>query len=65
MVGLLLSSVSKHYVVVIRLDLSLVSSVSKQNMWTYYDWVCRCRSVNTMHGHTGIMVVFVVVVMSQ
>ena len=62
MVGLLLSSVSKHYVVVIRLDLS--SSVSKHNMWTYYGWVCRCcsRSVSTMHGQTGKLVGFVVVI---
>ena len=52
-----------HYVVVIRLDLSLVSSIIKQNMWTYYGWVCRCRrSINTMHGHTSIMVGFIVVV---
>jgi hypothetical protein len=53
-------------VVVISLDLSLMSSISKQNMRTYYGWVCRCRrSVNTMHGHTGIMVGFIVVVVRQ
>ena len=28
-----------HQVVVIRLDLSMLSSVSKHNMWLYYDWV--------------------------
>ena len=32
--------------------LSLLSSVSKHNMWSYYDWVyCCCRpSVNTICG---------------
>ena len=89
MIGLSLSSVSKHnmwscydwvFVVVVRqltqyvivlwlgcrccrpsvnticgrimIGLSLLSSVSKHNMWSYYDWVyCCCRpSVNTIYG---------------
>jgi hypothetical protein len=55
MVGvLLLSSVSNHTVVVIRLDLSWLSSVSKHNSWScrYYGWVCRCcrPSLNTICG---------------
>ena len=55
-----------HYVVVIRLDLWLLSSISKHNMWTYYRWVCCCRrSVNTMHAHTGIIVGLVVFIISQ
>ena len=41
--------------------------VSKHNMCSYYGWVGRCcrRSVSTMHGHTGIIVGFVVVVICQ
>ena len=33
-----------------------LSSVSKHNMWSCYDWVCRCclPSVNTIFG--GIMI---------
>jgi len=51
-------------VVVIRLDLSLLSSLSKHNVWPYYGWVRRCRqSVNTISGF--IMVGFVVVVVGQ
>jgi hypothetical protein len=50
---------TKHEVV-IRLDLSLLSFVSKHNMWTYYGWVCSCcqPSVNTIYGR--IMVGLVV-----
>jgi hypothetical protein len=49
-------------VVVLWLGLSLLLSVSKHNIWSYYGWVCRCchLSVNTIYGH--IMVGFVVVV---
>jgi hypothetical protein len=34
------------------LGLSLLSSVSKHNMWLYYDWGCHCcrPSVNTICG---------------
>ena len=48
--------------VAIGLDLSLLSSVSKHNMWTYYAWLFRCfrLSVSTICGR--IMVEFVVVV---
>ena len=44
---------------------SLLSSVSKHNMWSYYDWIyCCCRpSVNTISG--GIMTGFIVVVVRQ
>ena len=39
----------------IIIGLSLLSSVSKHNMWSYYDLSCRCRpSVNTICG--GIMI---------
>ena len=52
--------VSKHYVVVLLLDLTLLS-VSEHNMWSYYGWVCRCRSsVSTIYG--CILVGFVDVV---
>jgi hypothetical protein len=62
---LLLSSVSKHTVDVIRLDLSLLSSFSKHNMWSYYGLICCCCRplVNTTCGR--IMVGFVVVVVRQ
>ena len=48
----------------IMIGLSL-SSVSKHNMWSYYDWVyCCCRpSVNTICGR--IMIGFIVVVARQ
>ena len=50
--------------VVIRLNLSLLSSVSKHKMWSYYDWVyCCCHlSVNTICGRimVGLIVGFVV-----
>jgi hypothetical protein len=37
---------STQYVVVLWLGLLLLSSVSKHNMWSYYDWVyCCCPSV--------------------
>jgi len=44
---------------------SLLSSVSKHNVWSYYGWVClRCHlSVNTIRGR--IMVGFVAVVVRQ
>jgi hypothetical protein len=47
------------------LGLLLLSSVSKHNMWSYYDWVyCCCRpSVNTICGR--IMTGFIVVVVRQ
>jgi hypothetical protein len=40
----------------IIIGLSLLSSVSKHNMWSYYDWVyCCCRpSVNTICGRIMI-----------
>ena len=42
--------------VVLCLDLLLLSSVSKHNMWSYYDWIyCCCRpSVNTICGRVMI-----------
>jgi hypothetical protein len=54
-----------HGDTVLWLGLSLLSSVSKANMWSYYGWVCcYCRSsVNTIHGR--IMVGIVAVVISQ
>ena len=38
------------------IELSLLSSVSKQTMWSYYDWVyCCCRpSVNIICGRIMI-----------
>ncbi|CAB9544684.1 hypothetical protein BROOK1789C_1878 [Bathymodiolus brooksi thiotrophic gill symbiont] len=39
MIGLSLSSASKHNMYRIMIGLSLLSSVSKHNMWSYYDWV--------------------------
>jgi hypothetical protein len=38
------------------IGLSLLSSVSKHNMWSYYDWVSRCcrPSVNTICGRIMI-----------
>jgi len=51
-------------VVVLWLALSLLSSVSKYNMWSYYDWVCRCRqSVNTICDCNKVG--FVVIVVRQ
>jgi hypothetical protein len=49
----------------IMIGLLLLSSVSKHNMWSYYDWVyCWCRpSVNTICGR--IMIGFIVVVIRQ
>ena len=51
--------------VVLWLGLSLLLSVSKHNIWSYYGWVCRCchLSVNTIYGHimVGFVVVFVLV----
>ena len=47
--------------VVFWLDLSLLSSISRKNMWSYYGWVRRsCHLVNTICGR--VMVGFVVVV---
>jgi hypothetical protein len=42
--------------------LSLLLSVSKHNIWSYYDWVYSCfrLSVNTICGR--IMIGFIVVV---
>jgi hypothetical protein len=36
--------------------LYLLSSVSKHNMWSYYDWIycCCCPSVNTICGRVMI-----------
>jgi hypothetical protein len=46
---------------VLWLGLSFLSSVSKDNILSYYGWVCRCHpSVNTISCR--IMVGFVVVV---
>jgi hypothetical protein len=39
MIGLSLSSVSKKICVRVMIGLSLLSSVSKHNLWSYYDWV--------------------------
>ena len=36
------------------IGLSLLSSVSKHNMWSYYDGVCCLRSVNTICGRIMI-----------
>jgi hypothetical protein len=51
-----------HQVVVIRLDLSMLSSVSKHNMQSNYGWVCRCcrRSVNKICGRNKVEFVVVV-----
>jgi len=45
--------------------LSLLSSINKHNMWSYYCWVCSCcrQSVNKIRGR--FIVGFVVVVVSQ
>jgi hypothetical protein len=53
---------TKHEVV-IRLNLSLLSSVSKHNMWTYYGCVCSCchPSVNTIYGRIMVGLVVAVV----
>jgi hypothetical protein len=34
----------------IMIRLSLLSSISKHNMWSYYDWVYCLPSVNTICG---------------
>ena len=48
--------------VVIRLDLSLLSSISKHNIWSYDGWVCRYRrSVNTPSGRNKAVLVVVFV----
>ena len=56
-----LSSVHKHYVDVLWLGFSLLSSFSKHNAYSYryYGWVCRCchQSIKTIYG--GIIVVVV------
>jgi len=54
-----------QYMDVLWLDLSLLLSVSKHNMWTYYSWVCHCCRpfVNKTCGR--IMDGFVVVVVRQ
>jgi hypothetical protein len=46
------------------LGLLLFSFISKHNICSYYDWVCRfCRqSVNTTCGRNKVEFVFVVVV---
>jgi hypothetical protein len=49
-------------VVVLWLALSLLSSVSRQNI-LHYGWVCRRQSVNTTCD--GIMIGFVVFVVRQ
>ena len=53
---------TKH-VIVIRLDLSFLSSVSKHNMWTYHGWACHCShlSVNTICGRNKVGLIVVVV----
>jgi hypothetical protein len=38
----------------IMIGLSLLSSVSKHNMWSYYDWVYSLPSVNTICGRIMI-----------
>ena len=37
----------------VMIELSLLSSVSKHNMWSYYDWIYCCfrPSVNTMWSY--------------
>jgi len=54
MVGFVVVVVCKwtQYEVVLCLGLSLLSFVSKHNMWSYYYWVRRCcrHSVNTICG---------------
>jgi len=66
MVGLVFVVVRQQtqYVFVLWLGL-LLSSVSKYNMWSYYDWIyCCCRSsVITICGR--VMVALVVVVINQ
>ena len=65
MIGLSLCSVNKHnmwlYYEIIMIGLSLLSSISKDNMWWNYGWVCRYRLlVNIKCGITiGFIVVFV------
>ena len=39
-----------EYMVVLWLGLSLVSSVSKHNRWSYYGWVCRALSSFSKHN---------------
>ena len=41
-----------------KIGLSL-SSVSKHNMWSYYDWVVVVLSVNTIWSYYGWVVVIV------
>ena len=61
MVGLAIVAL---YVVALWLGLSLLSSVSKHNMLSYYGWNCRCcQSVNTKCGR--IMDGFVIAFVSQ
>jgi hypothetical protein len=53
----LLSCVSKNqYVDVLYLGFSLLSSVSKHNMWWYYGWFCLRfhQSVNTICDHNRL-----------
>ena len=38
----------------VMIGLSLMSSVSKHNMWSYYDWVYCLPSVNTISGRVMI-----------
>ena len=54
MIGLSFSSVSKHNMCRIMIGLSLLLSVSKYNMWSYYDWVYYLPSVNTICGRVMI-----------
>ena len=60
MAGFIVVRQKAQYVVVLWLALSLLSSVSRHNILSYYGWVCRRRSVNTTCD--GIMIGFVVVV---
>ena len=58
MVGFVVVVVGHYtkYVVVIRLDLLLLSSVSKHNMWTYYGPSINIMCVRIMIGFTVVVV---------
>ena len=55
MIGLSLLSSSVNTICGrIMIGLSLLSSVSKHTMWSYYDWVYCCPSVKTICGRIMI-----------
>ena len=54
MIGLSLSSVSKHNMCLYYDWFFVVVVVSKHNMWSYYDWVYFLPSINTICGRIMI-----------